>query len=94
MTPVDFPEANLSLGPPDGMTEAECQTIKGLRCLRDGMPLVITCWEPTEDEWAAMRAGGKVWLTVYGLSMPPVILSGLNPFEEPPRVPCTPERPA
>lgn len=49
-----------------------------------GTPSMVTAWEPTPQELAALNAGGSVYLRVLGSSHPPVMI-----WAEPP--PCHPD---
>lgn len=76
MIGVNFPEAQQFLGRPDGMTQDECGALPVCRGVYAGQyPVVISCFEPTEEERAAIAAGANVYLHVVGATMPPVILS-------------------
>lgn len=78
MNPTDFPQANTTLKRPANMTEAECSD---LRVLRDpATHTILSCWMPTEEERAAIAAGGPIWLFVWSDAHPPVALSGKDPF--------------
>lgn len=77
MNATPFPEANCTLGPPAGMTADECRS---LPVFIDGTG-VISRWQPTAGERAAIAAGAPVWLVVWGKGMPPVSLSTRVPFE-------------
>lgn len=41
----------------------------------EGMPAVVSYWKPSENELAALAAGGSIALTVLGVTMPPVTLA-------------------
>lgn len=78
MKPVDFPEANLTLTPPSGSEE-----IGSLEVCKTAYEYV-SCWQPSDDERAAIAAGGAVYVvvlqTVAG-GCPPIFVSGIPPFE-------------
>ena len=78
MRPIDFPQANLTLSKPDSMTDEECGS---LRVYRSG-PQMFSCWQPSEEERAAIAAGAPVWLYVLGAAHPPVAVEVENPFPE------------
>lgn len=40
-----------------------------------GNPLVVSVWEPTDEERAALAAGGTVELCVWGTGTPPVLIT-------------------
>lgn len=47
----------------------------------DGQPLIVSVWDLTDDERAAIAAGGTIELTVWGTGHPPVAL-GVGPSLE------------
>jgi len=51
------------------------------RILPDGTPIMVTVWEPTPDEIAAINAGAMINLTVLGTAHPPVMLTVGKPPE-------------
>lgn len=82
MEPTNFDEANLSLGPPEGMTEDEVRTLRVWRGTdEDMLPVVISCWKPTQEEIDEIQKTGRVWLRLYGQSMPPAAIQGHSPFD-------------
>jgi hypothetical protein len=91
VNPIDFPEANRTFGKPAGMTDEECQPLR----VHDSGEGYISCWRPTDEERAAVAAGGPVWLCVVGRGHPPVWLDGRpNIFQGgPPPVDAPPDRP-
>lgn len=76
MLPCNFDESNITLGPPEGMTEDEVHSLRAYK----GFGQVITCWKPTVEELLEIQQTGRVWLRVMGDTMPPAALSGLNPW--------------
>jgi hypothetical protein len=75
MISVDFPEANMSFGPPPGFAEAQVHTVRAHRCVIqggscDGVEMVVTAWRPTEAELAQIAAGAPIFLTFMG-GLPP-----------------------
>lgn len=80
MQPVQFPEADTLLGRPPGTPDEDCSPAPIARGVMPGpsgepYPVVITCWQFTEEERAAIAAGGPVYLHCIGYTMPPVVLS-------------------
>lgn len=66
MKPADFPLANVTLQPPEGMSDCVPLPV----CATDGT--ITSIWEPTDEERAAIAAGGRIALTVWGNAHPPV----------------------
>jgi len=83
MQPSNFDRANTNLGPPDGVGEEECGTLRVWRGSDDiGRDVVISCWKPTQDEIEEIQRTGRVWLWVWGKSAPPVGLDGFSPWKD------------
>jgi len=79
MKPVNFPQANRVLKAPRGM-EKECGD---LHTFSDGVNC-ISCWQPTEEEIAAIAAGQPIYLLVVsGHTQPPVSVMATSPFITP-----------
>lgn len=73
---VKFPEADTLLGPPPGSTEEEVYSLPVKRL--EGK--VISCWELDPDEWAEVARTGRVWLQLWGSSMPPALVAGRKEY--------------
>lgn len=72
---VPFAEANIRLTGPQGETDPDVYTVHARRL--DGT--VVTCWQLTDEDIAGINAsGGKLWLSVWGQSMPPTIITGVK----------------
>lgn len=89
MVATSFPESNNSLSPPDGLTEDQVSSLavwqgmapsEGVEGL---VPMCISCWKPTKEEMEEFQRTGRVWLFVWGLTMPPCSLSMITPFQQP-----------
>lgn len=86
MVPTSFAEADTVLGKPPDMTHEQCEPLSVLRALNtDGTPVVVSCWKCTAEELAEINRTGRVWLTVFGVTMQPVCLHGVRPFDPAPR---------
>lgn len=84
----EFPESNLVLKAPPGQEDV----VLDLLAHRHGN-MLISRWELTDEERAAVAAGGPVWLSVWTMGgPPPVAVMGLSPFYQgaAPPVPQTP----
>lgn len=69
------------LDSPPGMAADDCEPLSIWRGRNaDGVPVVISCWKPTDDEWTEMRRTGRVWVVVCGQTMPPIAPMGTSPF--------------
>ena len=83
MKPIEFPEANTILNKPDEMTDEECMPLPVCVC-RDSedLPLIISCWEPTPEEWDALRKQGRIYIAIVSEEYhPPLIVFPGNPFD-------------
>jgi len=78
-----FDQSNCAIGRPAGMTDEQCSPLSVYRgSYADNTPVVISCWKLTKEEQEEFQRTGRIWLTVLGHTMPPVCLSGQNPFAE------------
>lgn len=81
MVPTSFEESNDVLGKPPSMSDDECSCLSILRVENNnGLPMVISCWKMTKEELEEVNRTGRVWLGVCGVTMPPVIVTGIKPF--------------
>lgn len=85
MRPTDFAEANLTLTAPPGMGEDKCEPLRVCSTsapYADGtvLPVVVSCWELSDEDLAALAKSRRLWLLVWGSSMPPVRLDVETPF--------------
>jgi hypothetical protein len=84
MNPINFPEANCRLlGPPGDPRVRDLDVCRTLQTFTDGAPpaaVVVSVWEPSPEERAAIAAGGLVYLVVHGKTAPPVLVLGESPF--------------
>lgn len=70
MNPAPNPYRTRTLSAPPSF-EGECGD---LEVYISPSGFFISCWEPTEEEIASLKEGGKVWLYIQGLQ-PVVALS-------------------
>lgn len=76
MIPTSFNESNHVLGRPPGMTHDQCEP---LAVFVDGQH-VVSCWKLTAEEAAEFARTGRIWLMVWGVTMPPVAVLATSPF--------------
>lgn len=83
MIPCSFPESNVALGKPEGWSDEQCSPLS-VCCTAtpDGMPVVVSCWKLTKEEWLEIEKTKRVWLLVYGETMAPVAVQTGSPFVE------------
>ena len=77
MIPQTFPEQNVIFAKPQGWTDEECGPLPVFL----GNGIVVSAWKPTPSELVRLNLGEPVWLTIAGLSMPPVALGCDSPFD-------------
>jgi len=79
MLPVDFEQANATLGPPDDMSNCT-----GLRVHKgydiDGLPAIVSKWRLSKEDLEEINTTGELWLIIYGHGQPPVCLTTESPF--------------
>lgn len=77
-----FDQENIVLNPPSGM-ENDCESISAF-IGKDvaGKDITISCWKLTKEEVEELLKTGRLWLIVSGNTMPPVALTGKNPWGE------------
>lgn len=77
MIPARIDGCTRVLGAPKGWTPETSGPCCGLP-IRDeqngDMPCMVSAWEPTPDELAAIAAGAKIMLRIVGVGHPPVCL--------------------
>jgi hypothetical protein len=73
MRPVSFHESEVNITAP-GDPEIDPLPVVNVSWL-SGHVGRISCWELSPSEWAEVAASGRVYLTVWGLVHPPVLLS-------------------
>ena len=82
MIPASFDEANVVLNPPVGVSSDDCDPLNIWRGVAaDGKTVVISCWKLTQEEIDHLVKGGRLWLWVHGVTMPPVSLDTEHPFQ-------------
>lgn len=79
MIPVDFPEANVLFGPPEGLDESQCMTItafsgKVAGGSVDGANITVTAWKPSAEELEALKNGSPIFISFIG-GLPPHFLT-------------------
>lgn len=79
MKHVAHPSNNAELAAPPGMTPDQCQALPITRILYDqagggSIPACVSYWQPSEEQLALLNAGRPVWLSVLGMTHPPLCL--------------------
>lgn len=86
MIPARIQGCTRALGAPKGWTPETSGPCRGLP-IRDevngDLPCMTSAWEPTPAELAALNAGGKVYLRIFGDGHPPVMVYALGPSGDP-----------
>jgi len=67
---VEYPEHRaLHIGPPAGMTEAECSTVESLVGREGNLPVYADFWRPTPEQLQMLSTGGFIELRQYANAM-------------------------
>ena len=79
MRPADFPEANCTFGPPPDLDPSQVVPIRAWMGETrggsvDGSKMIVTAWQPSAEEIAAINAGAPIFLSVLG-GLPPHFLA-------------------
>jgi hypothetical protein len=74
MRPTQHSSNNRVLGAPPGWDQGElpCGALAITDAVQGDVPCVISFWRPDAEELAALNAGGLVYLSVVGRTMPPM----------------------
>lgn len=79
--PSAFAESNAVLDRPPGMTDEQCGPLNVCRAVDpDGVPIVVSCWKFSREELDEVNRTGRVWLLIWGRTMPPAAIAGCNPI--------------
>ena len=79
--PASFDESNAVLDRPQGMTDEECAPLSVCRATTpEGYPVVVSCWKLTREELDEINRTGRVWLMLWGVTMPPAYVTGTKPL--------------
>lgn len=79
MRPTQHISNNLVLGAPHDWKQEEltCTALAVTTSEFDGVPCVKSYWFPSAEELVALQNGHMVELTIFGRSMPPVMINVL-----------------
>lgn len=84
MIPTSFAESNAVLSPPPGVSLDECEALSVWRGPEaHGQPVIVSCWKMTAEERAEFLRTGRVYLILWGETMPPASMSAITPFMAP-----------
>ena len=83
--PASFDESNSVLSAPLGMEE-KVEPLSVWLGFTDPpeyqQPVVLSCWKLTAEELAEVNRTGRVWLWIWGATMPPAVVNGTHPFQK------------
>lgn len=81
--PAAFDESNGVLSKPESLTHEQCEALSVWRGPNvDGENVVISCWKLTKEELDEINRTGRLWLIIWGGTMPPSCIMGTRPFIE------------
>lgn len=67
MLPIDFEGSNLTLTPPVGVEEEDCQSMRAWYGPDDnGHHHFMTMWQPNREDLEALNAGRPIIMKTYG----------------------------
>lgn len=80
MQPIQHRSNNDVLAPPAGASSDECRGLCITRVMYSGprpdtvQPGVVSFWKPTPRQLELLAAGAPVWVSVMGMTHPPMAL--------------------
>ncbi len=84
MFPVSFEEENMIFDIPEGCSRDQVEPVSVLWVPPENddeqLPVMISCWKLSKLELAEINKTGRIWLLIYGDSMPVVQLEVIKPF--------------
>jgi len=88
LKPQRFAMSNRTMGPPEGWTDEECNTIHAFAGkYGNDKPVMITAWRPAPEDLVRLNAGEPLWLHICmadkngNATMPPVLLDTKDPWD-------------
>lgn len=68
MTPIDFPQANKTYGPPPDLDESQCRSIRSYQGIVkggsiDGLPIVVTAYQPSDEDRLRIANGAPIFIS-------------------------------
>lgn len=78
--PAAFDESNAAQGDSLQILNSEFAPLSVLTTVTEsGLPIVLSCWKLTQEELNEINVTRRIWLTVMGEQMPPVMVAGHKP---------------
>lgn len=89
MKAIDFPESNFTYTVPQELpNDVDPESFYDLHCYKgvtaDGLPLVLSCWEFTDEDIEFIVKNRKIWQMTYATRIAPMTLLCEHPFVEAP----------
>jgi len=83
MTPVDFPQSNITLGAPSDLDESQCQSIRACHVAYqggnlDGAKATIVAWQPSPEDLHKLMDGSPIFIGFLG-GVPPHFVAAQFP---------------
>lgn len=83
MIPTSFKETNQLLGAGNNPGTGDLPIARSLMDIEGKpVPCIVSCWKLSPEELQRIQETGKVWVTIMGVSMPPIQPMAFHPFEE------------
>ncbi len=82
MHPKEFKESNFRFTKPAGTTDDQVKPLPVHRgTTTDNKPVIVSCWELSDEELEELARTKKLWLLIYGNGMSPVSIQTESPFQ-------------
>lgn len=80
MEPCSFQESNATVETPEGIDPIACFCLSVcVTRTTQGTPCIVSCWKLTSDEIDEFNRTGRIYVTVAGDRMSPIMLTVRNP---------------
>lgn len=77
--PIQFKEQTAVYKAPPDMG-SDCEDLHVFRGSDGKYNHIISCWELDEQELAEVAKTGKVWVSILGMTQPPIAIMGSKPI--------------
>lgn len=82
MKPTSFKETNQLLGAGNNPGTGDLPIARSLMPIGDQeVPCIISCWKLSPEELDLIQQTGKIWISVMGMSSPPIWPMVCHPFD-------------
>lgn len=80
--PTGFTHENVVLAAPPGLEMAGISSLSVHKTVDPvtQLPMAVTCWKMTKSEVDTVTRTGRVWVSLLGPTIPPLLVTGVSPF--------------